>query len=82
MEYVILEIIERLNMLKEEDNIPRNMREKIRLACEALSVEGEDIPIKVNKTLQELEDVSSDVNTPSDVKSMLWSITSELECIK
>ena len=82
MNSAILEIIERLDMLREEDNIPRNMREKIRLACEALSVEGEEIPIKVNKTLQELEDVSSDMNTPSEVKTILWSITSELECIK
>jgi hypothetical protein len=82
MNECVNEIIERLDSLSQEESVPRNMKIKIKSACEALSCDDPNIAIKINKSLQELEDVSSDVNTPSDIKTALWSITSELECIK
>jgi len=78
----VIDIIDRLGSLEREDGVPRNMREKIRIACKALSEEETSLAIRINRSLQELDDVSTDMNTPSDIKTILWSITSELECIK
>ena len=76
------EIIERLDSLSQEESVPKNMKIKIKSACDALSCDDPSVAIKINKSLQELEDVSFDADTPSDIKTALWSITSELECIK
>lgn len=72
------EIIDLLQGLKEELSIPRNVKEKIDNTIEAMKSEM-DIKIKVNKALQELDEIADDPNIEAYTRTMIWNIVSLLE---
>lgn len=75
------EIIEFLDAIKEEVTLPKNVKFKIDLAISSLSEESMEIPVKVNKSLQELGDILEDPNTPSHIRTQMWNVVSILESI-
>ncbi len=79
-EEIILEVIEILNQLECDDSTPKNVKIKITSAIAALKEEKE-IAVKVNKTLQELDELSENPNVPSYTRTQLWNIVSSLERI-
>lgn len=79
-EKAIKEVIENLTQLQEDNTIPKNVRSKINDAILALK-EDKAIPVKVNKTLQELEEISENPNVPQYTRTQLWNIVSSLETI-
>ncbi|MBT6995279.1 hypothetical protein HN865_00875 [Candidatus Woesearchaeota archaeon] len=81
-EDMVLEILEMLSDLQEDDCVPKNVRGRIGCAIEALKCEERSISMKVDASLQELEEVSEDSNVPAFTKTQIYSIVSKLECIK
>ncbi len=77
----ILEILSVLNDIKEDSLTPKNVRSRIDGAICALSQEGPDLSVKINKSIRELEDVSEDQNTPSFIRTQIWRIVSDLELL-
>ncbi len=75
------DIAQGFKMLLDEQGTPRNVREKVRGMLQSLK-EEEDARLKANKLLAQLEDLQSDVNIPSYVRTQLWSISSMLEDIE
>lgn len=67
-----------LRMLLEEQGTPRNVREKVQGMLKAISAGG-DTQLLADKLLMELEDLQSDVNIPSYVRTQIWSISGMLE---
>ncbi len=78
----IQEVLNLLSELHNDDYIPKNIRGKIGCAINALNCEERDIFMKVDASLQELDDVSEDSNVPAFTKTQIYSIVSKLECIK
>ncbi|MBU2590317.1 MAG: UPF0147 family protein [Nanoarchaeota archaeon] len=72
------ELMETLEILQEDNTIPRNVRLKVQNAIALLKEEG-DIKMKANKALQELDNLSDDPNVPSYVLPQIWNIVSLLE---
>ena len=74
----ILSLIESLSLIEQDLSIPKNVSGKVKNAISALEEEGMDNNVKVNKALQELDEIADDPNIPSYVRPQIWNIVSLL----
>jgi len=75
------DVAQGFRMLLEEQGTPRNVREKAKAMLQSLG-EAEEMRLKADRLLAQLDDLQSDVNIPSYVRTQLWSISSMLEDIE
>jgi hypothetical protein len=78
----VQEIIVCLEELKEDATVPRNVKVKLENSATILKNESEEISIRVDKVLQDLDEISNDTNTQSYTRSQIWNIVSMLESMK
>lgn len=78
----VQEIIQVLDELKDDPTVPRNVKTKLESSATILRNENEEISIRVDKVLQDLDDISNDTNTQSYARSQIWNIVSMLESLK
>jgi len=64
--------------INEDNSVPRNVRAQIQGILETLRNEVE-LPIKVNKALNILGELSNDVNLQGYTRTQIWNIMSILE---
>lgn len=64
--------------INEDNSVPRNVRTQIQGILETLKDEVE-LPIKVNKALNILSELSNDVNLQGYTRTQIWNIMSILE---
>ena len=76
----IAEVVQLLNDLSEEESIPKNIKLKIQHIISDLDEES-DISIKINKALNELDEITEDTNIQQYVRTQIWNIVSLLEKI-
>ena len=76
----LAEILDYLNDLKDDNTVSKNVRAKIRVIISILS-EDSELSLKINKAMQNLEELSEDVALPSYTRTQIWNITSLLESI-
>lgn len=69
-----------LEELKDDEFVPRNVKNKISQTIQVLSQDGE-VSIRVSKALTELESLSEDVNVEAHTRSQLFNIVSLLEAV-
>lgn len=81
MDERITNIIDALEELTEDNTVPRNVKCKISDIIAILKGDGEDLSIKVNKVLSELDDISDDMNIQPYTRTQIWNIASMLEMI-
>jgi len=75
----IKETITILSQIEQDYTVPRNVRLKISNAISALSEKDKTIPVKINRSLQELDDIVDDPNIPIYTRTQIWNIISTLE---
>ena len=68
------EIISTLNVIKEDDSVPRNVRSKIDDAILCLTNGNKETCLKVDETLQELDEISNDPNLPNYTRVEILNI--------
>ena len=78
----LLEVIEFLDQIEEDLSVPRNVRIRIKEAGEALRDNNYDIAIKINKALQQIDEISDNQNIPSYIRTQIWHIVTKLESKK
>ncbi|MBI4452076.1 UPF0147 family protein [Candidatus Woesearchaeota archaeon] len=71
-------VVSSLSELQEDATVPRNVRSQIQGILATLRAETET-SIKINKALNELDEISSDVNLQSYTRTQIWNIMSSLE---
>ncbi len=71
-------VISSLSEIREDATVPRNVRAKIESIINALK-EGAELSIKINKALNELDKLASDVNLQAYTRTQIWNIMSVLE---
>ena len=76
----INEIIDFLEDLKEDGSVPKNVKEVISKIMVILQ-EKEEVSIRVNKALHDLDDVADDPNLQSFTRMQIWNVVSMLEKI-
>lgn len=76
----LLGINEALSTLMTDSNVPKNVKMRISDMMNELS-SNSDVPVAVHKLLDELEEISSDINLQPFVRTQIWNIASMLESI-
>ena len=77
----IQNIIEVLLEIENDDLVPKNIRIKIRGAISALQDDRKETDVKINCSLQELDDLNENANVPQYTRTQIWNIVSTLESI-
>jgi len=67
-----------LNTLKDDEGLPRNIREKIDKIINSLDEDCE-LSLKVGKSLHTLDEISEDMNIQPFIRTQVWNVTSMLE---
>jgi uncharacterized protein (UPF0147 family) len=80
-EQQVAEIIQVLEELKGDSTVPRNVKTKIEGSIVTLKNEKEEISIRIDKVLQDFDEISNDTNTQSYTRSQIWNIVSMLESL-
>jgi len=76
------EVVQLLNQIEVDNTVPKNVRTKICSMRIMFETDEIDIHIKIDKSLQELDEISDDPNIPSFIRTQIWSIVSLLESRK
>jgi len=74
----IEEIILILKGIKEDNTVPKNIKERLEQAISTLSKSDFDEPIRIDQALEELDLVSDDPNTPMYTRLEVLNIISAL----
>ncbi len=75
-------IVEQIEMMQEEKELPKHLKSKLNHIIEILKTDGQEDSLKIDRALSELEEISEDVNIPSDVRMDLFNLSSLLENIR
>lgn len=72
--------IDILGDLQEDNLVSRNIKQKVTvMRSELEKSNNQDLSLKINKMLSDLEEISADVNLPLFVRTQVWHLTSILE---
>jgi len=71
--------LEILDELKDDNTLPKNVRSAVIRIIEYLKDESNELSIRVDKAMQELEEISSDINVQAYSRTQLWHVVSMLE---
>jgi uncharacterized protein (UPF0147 family) len=72
------EVVDFLGELLSDNTVPRNIKMKIDGIIRILR-ENCEVSIRVNKALNDLDEITSDVNLQPYTRTQLWSVVSMLE---
>ncbi|AJF62315.1 MAG: hypothetical protein QT11_C0001G0159 [archaeon GW2011_AR20] len=67
-------ILSTLNLIKEDESVPRNVKARIDSAICCLNDNEKDFSLKINSVLQELDDISNDKNLPAYTRVEILNI--------
>ena len=73
-------IIEALTDLTKDSTVPRNIKMKVEAVIAILS-SNEDLSIRINKALSEIDEISDDTNLQAYTRTQVWNIASMLEML-
>ena len=61
-------LTDKLNLIKSDDSIPRNIRVRIDQTINCLNNNNKDLFLKIDEALQELDEISNDPNLPNYIR--------------
>lgn len=72
-------VIEWLSQIECDCSIPKSVRIRIKTAMESLNDEEKILGIRIDKSLEELENIADDPNLPDYTRMQIWRAVSLLE---
>ena len=78
---LLIDVIGMLSQIEKDYTVPKNIRIKVRNATIYLEENGISIPVRIDKSLEELDEISIDPNVPSYIRTQIWNVVSMLESI-
>jgi len=75
----IEQIVDGLNMISEDNSIPRNIRRGADEVKQILHKAGDPIDLRVASATSILDDLANDPNIPLHGRTLIWNIMSRLE---
>jgi uncharacterized protein (UPF0147 family) len=73
------EVITALTELEDDNTVPKNVKSKIEEIRRELEKKGGDETLKINKALNQIENISEDSNIQAYTRTQIWNIVSLLE---
>ncbi len=71
-------ILGALSELEQDSTVPRNIKDRIQKTMSTLQGDGE-LSMKIDKALQELDEIADDINLQPYTRTQIWNIVSMLE---
>ena len=71
-------IIKILDELKEDVTVPKNVRIRLQEIIDSLK-DDTTLSIKINKALNDLDEIAADVNLQPYMRTQIWNVISVLE---
>jgi uncharacterized protein (UPF0147 family) len=71
-------IMEALFDLEKDSTVPKNIKDRVQKIMSVLNGDAE-LPIKVDKAIQELDEIADDVNLQPYTRTQIWNVVSLLE---
>ena len=75
----ILQVCEGLNMLHEDNSIPRNIRRGAEEVRNSLLNKADPLDVRVAGAVSRLDELANDPNIPLHGRTLIWNIMSRLE---
>ncbi len=75
----ILHVCDGLNMLHEDNSIPRNIRRGAEEVKNSLLNEADPLDVRVAGAVSRLDELANDPNIPLHGRTLIWNIMSRLE---
>lgn len=76
------ELFDSFIKIEKDDSIPKNIRIKLKTISSNLKNEKETTAFRIDKAIQELDEISEGINIPDYVRTQIWAIVSSLESIE
>jgi len=76
------EVFDMISKIENESTVPKNIKIKMQNMILDLKEEEKELDFRINKALQELDEISEDANLPDYVRTQIWAIVSVLESIE
>ena len=76
----IKKVIEALRALQDDITVPKNLKNKLEETIKILG-EDEEPSVRVNKALNELDEINDYTNIQSHTRTQIWNIVSLLEAV-
>lgn len=74
------QVIDALNEMLSDSTVPKNVKNRIGSTITILK-EDSEMSIRINKALNQLDELTDDTNIESYTRTQLWNIVSMLEMI-
>jgi len=72
-------VIDWLSQIESDSSIPKSIRMKVKSAMDSLANEDNVINLRVDKSLEELENIADDPNITDFTRMQIWRAVSLLE---
>ncbi|MBT4824967.1 hypothetical protein HN695_01820 [Candidatus Woesearchaeota archaeon] len=76
----VKQILDVMQEVVDDPVVPKNVKSKINSAMQVLK-QDDEISIKINKALDELDEIGDDNNLEPYTRSQIWNIVSALEMV-
>jgi uncharacterized protein (UPF0147 family) len=73
------QVCEGLNMLNEDNSIPRNIRRGAEEVKQILLKESDPLDVRIATATLRLDELANDPNIPLHGRTLIWNIMSRLE---
>ena len=80
-EETITQIKQQIDLLLNDNSVPRNVKAALEEAKKALSGEGNEYSQKSSTATYKIDEVSNDRNLPPYARTVIWNILSLLESV-
>lgn len=77
----LMNIVESLEELSQDSTVQKNIKARIAEVIKTLNSD-QDMSIKINKALDELDQISNDNNIHTYARTQIWNAVSMLEMIQ
>ncbi len=75
-------VISLIEQIVNDRTVPRNIRAKCQESIDILKNNGQDIAIRINTVISNMDEVSNDPNIPMYTRTQVWNIVSILESMQ
>jgi uncharacterized protein (UPF0147 family) len=81
-ESTIQQIKQQIDLLLNDNSVPRNVKNALDEAKSALDKEDGSYAVRASAATYKIDEVSNDINLPPYARTVIWNILSLLESIK
>ena len=76
------EVFELFSVMEDDESLSKNIKGKIQNISSSLKDDPATLAVRIDKTIQTLDEMAEDNNTPDFIRTQIWSIISLLESIE